>query len=109
NATNRRLLTQLAESWGMSAVSVDSGARALEVLTVGQAFHGAVLDRQMRGMDGVLLAKTIRRLEGIRDLPLLLLTSGGMPAEAGALFAAALSRPLHPDRLREALASAVRS
>jgi two-component system sensor histidine kinase/response regulator len=109
NATSRRLVARLAESWGVEAVAVESGAAAIGLLMSDQAFDVAVIDLHMPEMDGVLLARTIRRLDGRRDLPLVLLTPAGIPEDGGAeLFAAAQSKPVHPARLREALGVVLR-
>ena len=108
SATNRRLLSRMTEGWALETMCVESGPRALEVLTTGQSFDVAVLDLHMPGMDGVLLARTIRRLEGLRDLPLVLLSSAGPPeGDAADLFAASLTKPVHPERLRVALTTAI--
>jgi CheY-like chemotaxis protein/HPt (histidine-containing phosphotransfer) domain-containing protein/uncharacterized membrane-anchored protein YhcB (DUF1043 family) len=103
NETNGRILSRIVQGWGMAHRHVDSGPRALEVLMTEPGFDVALLDYHMPGMDGVLLAMTIRQLAGTAALPLVLLTSAGMPPKDRAieLFAATLHKPIHPQRLGE--------
>jgi CheY-like chemotaxis protein len=105
NATNRRILTLQAESWGMVVQTAESGAEALDRLRCGAAFDLAVLDMQMPGMDGVQLAMAIRAQRSARQLPLILLTSLGRRAEdvGSGIFAAYLSKPTKASQLYDAL------
>ena len=106
NETNRQMLQRVVESWGMRAHCASSAAHALEQLTSDAAFDLALLDYHMPGMDGGLLARTIRRLAGRSALPLVLLSSaGGMlePSLEG-LFSAVMQKPIHPRRLRSLVA-----
>ncbi len=106
---NRRLIARLADRWGISVVTAESAAAALDLLSLDPAFDVAVLDLHMPDMDGILLAGAIRRIAGLHDLPLLLLTAVGDAVGSGAeLFAAALHKPVQPERLRDALVVAVR-
>jgi len=111
NATNRRILVRQALLWDMQAVAAASAAEALDLVRHGQAFDAAILDMHMPGMNGEQLAAEIRRIEGQGTrLPLLLLTSLGQRARAGAvdgLFAAALNKPVKPAALFEALLQAM--
>jgi CheY-like chemotaxis protein len=110
NASNRRILTSLAESLGMTVRSVESGPHALEMLTSDEPFDVAVIDMHMPGMDGKLLAKTIRQLGGRGGLPLVLLTSTGIPGgnDVNGLFSAALHKPVHPGRMEKTLVEVLR-
>jgi CheY-like chemotaxis protein/HPt (histidine-containing phosphotransfer) domain-containing protein len=105
NATNRRILTLQAESWGMVVQAAESGAAALDVIRADNAFDLAVLDMQMPGMDGVQLATTIRAQRSAQQLPLILLTSLGQRAEESGLglFAACLTKPTKASQLYDAL------
>jgi CheY-like chemotaxis protein/signal transduction histidine kinase len=105
NPSNLRILARLAESWGAVARTAESGASALELLTTDEPFDLVLLDLHMPGMDGKLLAKTIRKLDRRGDLLLVLLTSAGIPVgdTTSNLFSAMLQKPVHPGRLRRAL------
>src|ERR687898_1389574 len=105
NATNREILTRLAESWGMSVEAVGRPGVALELIRDGDRFDIAVLDMQMPEMDGLQLAREIRRHRDERALPLLLLTSVGHLAEAreASEFSAQLTKPVKSSQLYDVL------
>jgi PAS domain S-box-containing protein len=105
NATNREIVTRHARAWQMEPVAVESGAEALTLIDAGEQFDLAVLDMMMPGMDGVELAREIRRRRPRRELPLLLLTSlGRLPqAELSDEFDAQLAKPLRASQLYNAL------
>jgi len=111
NDTNRWLLETMLTSWGMRCLSAESGPEALGLLDraarAGQAFHVAVLDMQMPGMDGAALARAIHGRPGFRSLPCILLTSLGRDApsedELDARFVERLSKPVRQTALRNVL------
>ena len=83
NATNRRLLTRYAATWGMETIEAASSAEALEALSRGEHFDVAVLDLQMPVMDGISLAREIRTSTAAADLPLILFSSIGRRENPG--------------------------
>ena len=105
NATNREIVRRLAESWEMLVEVVERPTDALARVRRGDPFDVAVLDMQMPEMDGLELAREIRRYRDQGALPLLLLTSMGRLAEArGAReFAAQLVKPVKSSQLHDAL------
>jgi PAS domain S-box-containing protein len=105
NATNREILRRLAESWGMLVKTVEHPAAALELIRRGDPFDVAVLDMHMPGMDGLELAREIRRYRDEPTLPLLLLTSIGHLAEArgASEFSAQLTKPVKSSQLYDVL------
>jgi PAS domain S-box-containing protein len=105
NATNREILRRLAESWGMLVELLENPAEALEAIRRGDQFDVAVLDMQMPEMDGLELAREIRRHRDERALPLVLLTSIGHLAEArgASEFSAQLTKPVKSSQLYDAL------
>ncbi|MGD0615359.1 MAG: response regulator [Verrucomicrobiota bacterium] len=107
NATNSRILMLQTGKWGMVARGAQSAAQALEWLRAGEKFDLAILDMQMPGMDGLMLACEIRKLPGARTMPLVLLTSMGLrtdaPEFASAGFASCLTKPIKPIQLHEVL------
>ena len=77
NATNRRVLSLQAKSWGMACDAAETGPQALAWLRAGRRFDVAVLDMQMPVMDGIQLGREIRQLKAHDDMPLVMLTSMG--------------------------------
>ena len=105
NATNREIVTRHARSWEMEPVAVELPAAALELIAQGEPFDVAVLDMMMPEMDGITLAREIRRHRSQAELPLLLLTSlGRVPqAQTEGVFSAQLSKPLKASQLYNTL------
>lgn len=100
--TNRRILVEQTEQWGMVPTAVESGADALELFAAGQSFDLAILDFQMPEMDGEQLARRIKSDESLAKMPLFLLSSAGRsPAEG--LFESAMIKPVKPMSLLRAL------
>ncbi|MBC8095705.1 MAG: response regulator [Akkermansiaceae bacterium] len=111
NPTNCRILSLQAGKWGMVPRSAQNALQALEFLKTGEIFDLAILDMQMPGMDGLMLATEIRKLPGTTKMPLVLLTSMGVRADnpefASAAFASCLTKPIKPAQLHEVLLRAI--
>lgn len=82
NQTNRMLLTHYTQAWGVEAVTVEDGTRALdtiyEYLHKGTGFDVVILDMNMPGMNGLELAQLIRADPRLQQVRLILLTSVGL-------------------------------
>ena len=106
NQTNREILIRQSHAWGMAPVAVDSGQAALELLAEDSRFDLAVLDMQMPEMDGLDLARALRRAPQTAELALLMLTSLGhhelrqQSEELG--FAGVMTKPVKRAQLFEA-------
>ncbi len=105
NATNRRVLSLQAKSWGMDCEATETGDQALRLLRAGRRFDVAVLDMQMPVMDGIQLGREIRNFPDHDDMPLVMLTSLGRREEAADAvgFAAFLHKPSKSSSLYNAL------
>ncbi|HZR20749.1 MAG TPA: response regulator [Verrucomicrobiae bacterium] len=107
NPTNCRILTLQSRKWGMIARHTQEAGQALEWLRGGEKFDLAILDMQMPGMDGLMLAGEIRKLPQGGSLPLVLLTSMGVrstqPEIANLAFASCLTKPVKPGQLQQVL------
>ncbi|KAB2653828.1 MAG: response regulator [Verrucomicrobia bacterium] len=107
NPTNCRILALQTAKWGMKARTASSGEQSLAWLRAGEKFDLAILDMQMPGMDGLMLASEIRKLPSGCALPLVLLTSMGVrpdsPEFVNAGFATCLTKPIKPAQLFESL------
>jgi len=103
NATNRRVLSLQTSKWGMLARECETPAEALRSLDGGETYDLAVLDMHMPEMDGVELARQVRRRRP--EMPLVLASSLGR-REAGdteGLFTAHLSKPVRQSQLYDTL------
>jgi two-component system sensor histidine kinase/response regulator len=110
NQTNRVILHDQLDAWGMSAEVVESGAAALEALhravREGRPFEVGVLDLCMPGMDGLELARRISADPELSGICLVLLTSGpdvGHAEAQGAGIMASMTKPVLLTRLRTTL------
>jgi CheY-like chemotaxis protein/nitrogen-specific signal transduction histidine kinase len=107
NSTHRKILALQAQSWGMSAHPTESGAEALKLLSLRGHFDLAVLDMQMPEMDGLELAKEIRKFPEYKNLPLVMLSSLSISRteiEAAQVdFAATLNKPIKQFQLQDVL------
>ena len=111
NPTNCRILTLQTGKWGMVTRTAPNAQQALEWLKDGEQVDIAILDMQMPGMDGLMLAGEMRKLPNTTTIPLVLLTSMGIrsdePAFTQAGFASCLTKPIKPVQLREVLVRVV--
>jgi PAS domain S-box-containing protein len=73
NDVNRRVQSRMLERLGYRAVSVPSGAGALDLLE-DEPFDIILLDYRMPDMDGIETCRRIRQLENGRNVPILALT-----------------------------------
>jgi len=106
NASNRKILKWQCEYWGMKTLAVESGEKALEILATNKHFDVAILDMQMPKMDGIMLAREIRKNLSKAKLPLVMLTSFGFNThkeEIQELFSFYVSKPVKHSQLAEIL------
>jgi two-component system sensor histidine kinase/response regulator len=85
NRTNRVILEQNLRVWGARSASFESGPLALaglhHAVEAGDPYRLAILDYQMPGMDGIHLARAIRRDPSFAGVGLILLTSSSRPGD----------------------------
>jgi CheY-like chemotaxis protein len=96
NLTTRILIGQLLTKWQLEHTLVDSGNKALEKLSEetskGVPYNIAILDMQMRTMDGVQLGIKIKSDSSIfKNTHLIMLTSQGQRGDVEKLKAAGFS------------------
>jgi CheY-like chemotaxis protein len=103
NRTIRRIIGAQLRSWGMMPVTAESGQEAMNLIRNGMSFDAVILDMNMPEMDGIALAKEIRRFSKDTDtLPLILLSSVGQRGNPE-LFKAILKKPIKPVQLHQVL------
>ena len=111
NLTNRRILLGMLTGWGMRPTAVESGLEAMKELqtakTVGALFTLVLLDSEMPGMDGFVLAGQIQKDPDLRSVEIMMLTSAGQPGDAARCrelgIGAYLVRPFHQGELLQAI------
>ncbi len=83
NPTNRRILEEILDSWGMQPTGVESGEEALRVLrqmrSAGRPAAVVLTDINMPEMDGYMLAEQIRNEKQFAETAIIALTSGRAP------------------------------
>ena len=107
NKTNRRILKVQTSSWGMDPISTESPFTALELIKSDENFDIAILDYHMPLMDGITLAKEIRKTKKGINLPLIMLTSLGKREDKEdqdlVRFSAYLTKPIKQAQLHQVL------
>ena len=105
NATNRRILSLQCDYWGMKATVCDSGTEALALIEK-HHYDAGIVDMQMPEMDGIMLARLIRKQFTKDQFPLIMLTSVGFNTEAEELrklFSSYVNKPIKHSQLAEML------
>jgi len=102
NRTNRRILGAYIYSWGMVPLLASASQDALDWIRRGDCFDVAILDMNMQDMDGLTLAKEIRRYN--KALPLVMLASIGQHLPANHAY---LTKPIKPSQLHRVLTNVI--
>jgi two-component system sensor histidine kinase/response regulator len=86
NETNRRILFEMLQHWGMRPTLADSGKAALVALNAVRHTAGAfpliLIDAHMPEMDGFALTEQIVAMPEFRSSSVIMLTSAGQPNDA---------------------------
>jgi two-component system sensor histidine kinase/response regulator len=112
NDTNRRIVSHNLQPWGCKFTEAEGAIEALEVLldasNSSTPFNLVLMDYQMPGMDGAMLARKIRAHAVLADLPLILLTSmngqGDFKRMQDLGFSGYLVKPVKPSQLFDCIA-----
>ncbi|MDT7043444.1 ammonium transporter [Candidatus Nitronereus thalassa] len=109
--TNRVLLAQYCEDWGMESVNVATPGEALRVMQGaalrGDSYDVAILDMEMPEMNGLTLAQTLKADPMTASVKLILLTSLGRRGDGASArevgFEAYLNKPIRKAQLRQCI------
>jgi CheY-like chemotaxis protein len=113
NATNRRILEEIFNAWGMRPTLVDGGIAALvaleRALVAGTPFPLAIIDFQMPDLDGFGLAARIKARPEFGTTVIMMLSSVGQTGDAARCrelgVASYLTKPVRQSVLLEAMLS----
>ncbi len=111
NATNCRILQEMALSWQMKPTIADRGAEALTLIeqadTRGTPFRVILLDSQMPGMDGFSVAEKVKLYTQPDKPALIMLTSAALRGDAARCrnlgIEAYLTKPIRRSDLLQAI------
>ena len=117
NATNRRILAEMVETWGLRALTAPGVAPAIDELRraaqQGDPVRLVLSDVQMPDADGFDLAIALKRDATLGDPSTILLTSGGHPDDhirlEEANVAACLVKPVRHSELFDTIQSVMGS
>ncbi|RJO65000.1 MAG: response regulator [Myxococcales bacterium] len=111
NATNRRILVEMLEPWGLETVAFDNAAGALGELSRAEAennpYRLVIIDAHMPKMDGFALAERIKQNPALAKATVMMLSSGdisGASARCRQLrISSYLVKPVRQDELLKAI------
>ncbi len=117
NEVNRRILHYQVLGWqmkeGVAVDGMDALQKMRQALEEGEPYDLAILDMQMPGMDGIMLAEEIRRNRLFNRTKMVLLTSLGQVISSSELsrhgIAACLSKPVKQSELFNRLVESLSS
>jgi CheY-like chemotaxis protein len=117
NATNRRILADLARIWGMIASTAEGGPDALsqmhQAYQAGHPFRLLVTNVHMPEMDGFQLAEQVKGAPHLANAVILMLTSGELEGDVGRCrrlgITRYLTKPVRRSELLKALTKALTS
>jgi CheY-like chemotaxis protein/HPt (histidine-containing phosphotransfer) domain-containing protein len=111
NATNRCIITQRGQQWGMTVETAANSRDALARLAQGDLFDAVILDLELPDQDGLAMAERIRGQPSGRYVPLLLLSSTRPSNDASHSLAGSVAvsihKPIRPAQLLDALCRAL--
>ena len=117
NETNRLIVRELLNVWGVEVGEASDGASGLkalrEALMSGKPYRAVILDHQMPGMDGYDLLEKVRSDHTISTISVVMLSSDARGRDSARVrrlgIADYLLKPVRRTDLKEALALAVAS
>jgi two-component system sensor histidine kinase/response regulator len=115
NGTNRKILVELLQAWGLRPTAVSSVPQALAFLTKatrdGHPIPLVLTDSHMPDADGFALAAEIKRMPALADAVVLMLTSGDYQGDLQRCreigVAAYLTKPVRQAELQAAITKAL--
>jgi two-component system, sensor histidine kinase and response regulator len=115
NETNRRILFEMLQQWGMRPTLAESGKSALVALQAVKDTSGRfpliLIDAHMPEMDGFVLTESIMAIPEFQNAAVIMLTSAGQPSDALRCrelgLTAFLTKPVGQSELLDTIATAL--
>ncbi|MFQ5865942.1 MAG: response regulator [bacterium] len=112
NRTNRLILKKTLRAWGFKVTDAATGVEALSLLRDSRnSFDLVILDHQMPEMDGVQVARAIRKETKLKHIKIIMLSSwGGLSArmQQQLHIAKTITKPVKQSRLFDILMNVLR-
>ena len=113
NQTNRFVLMEYLKSWGCLPVEANNGKDALTILRDTASSEDPVklilTDFQMPEMSGFDLAREVKKMETLKGVPIMVLTSAGKKGDGRSCkeigINGYLTKPIRQDEMRKAMVS----
>jgi signal transduction histidine kinase/CheY-like chemotaxis protein/HPt (histidine-containing phosphotransfer) domain-containing protein len=111
HTTNRRILAEMLQGWGLKPVLAEDGESALEMLSAaklaGTPFAMVLLDFHLPGMDGFEVAARIQATPELTAMTVMMLSSIGLRGDSARCrelgIRAYLTKPVRQSLLRETI------
>jgi len=103
DTANLRTLAIQTHAWGLDQQSTSDPTEALEWIRKGNSYDIALIGYQMPKMDGILLARAIRKLRDRNELPIILISPKNSEVLEQELFSAQLHKPVRASHLYDTL------
>ena len=108
NDTNRKVLQSTLDAWLVDTTQADNGRNALEILKESEiVFDILLVDMEMPDINGSELARTIKKDEKFKNIPIIILSSshktGGEVKNSNEFIEAYLTKPVKKDLLMQTL------
>ena len=104
NEQNRYLVTFLLEQHGYHVIPARSGVEGIELASQAQP-DLIILDIQLPEMDGYAVARALRQIPALKEVPIVAVTSYAMPGDRERVLAAGctgyIEKPIKPDTFRQ--------
>jgi CheY-like chemotaxis protein len=115
NATNRRIMKDTVESWGMKVQVEESAAAGLGALygarAEGRPYSLVLTDSHMPGMDGFAMVEVMKQNSDLAVTTVMMLTSGPQRGDIARCqeldIAAYLTKPIRQSQLHDAIVKAL--
>ncbi len=117
NSTNRKILEQLLNFWGMKPTTASSGQEALELFrkscNTKEEFGLVITDCMMPEMDGFEFVEKMTKIPECAAVTMMMLTSGGERGDAQRSInlgiSAYLTKPIKQDELLKAIINSIQA